>query len=47
MKVALKGNQIVGEVDFKEPLRNNKEKNIEKAKKWAKDIIAKISAVKI
>ena len=39
MKEALKDNQILGEIDFKEPLKNNPGANVQKAKKWAEDII--------
>jgi flavodoxin len=39
MKDALKGNQILGEIDFKEPLKNDTGANIEKAKTWAENII--------
>jgi len=39
MKEALKGNQILREIDFKDPLKNNTAVNIQKAKKWAEDII--------
>lgn len=39
MKEALKNNQILGEIDFKDPLKNNPDANIEKAKKWAENII--------
>jgi flavodoxin len=34
-----KDNEILGEISFKEPLTNEKEKNEEVAKKWALDII--------
>ncbi|WP_028856257.1 flavodoxin family protein [Psychrilyobacter atlanticus] len=39
MNDALKDNQILGEIDFQDPLKNNTDKNIEKAKKWAEKII--------
>lgn len=39
MKDALKDNQILGEVDFQDPLKNNTDENIKKAKKWAEKII--------
>ncbi|MFH1283651.1 MAG: flavodoxin [bacterium] len=38
MKEALPDNQFLGEIDFLEPIKNNKEDSIQKAKKWAKDI---------
>lgn len=37
MKTALKDSQVLGEIDFKEPLKNNTEANIEKAKNWAEN----------
>ncbi|MCL0073763.1 flavodoxin, partial [Dehalococcoidia bacterium] len=39
MKAALRGNQILGEIDFREPLKGNTETNIQRAKKWAEDIM--------
>lgn len=39
MKEALKDNQILGEIDFQDPLKNNTDENIEKVKKWAKNIM--------
>ncbi|MDD4202448.1 MAG: flavodoxin [Candidatus Omnitrophica bacterium] len=39
MKEVLTGNQILGEIDFKEPLKNNPTKNSEKAEHWAENII--------
>jgi len=39
MKESLKNNQILGEIDFQDPLKNNTDANIEKAKKWAENII--------
>ena len=36
MKGALKGNEISGEIDFRDPLKNNPGVNIQKAKDWAK-----------
>jgi flavodoxin len=43
MKDKLSGNEIVGEIDFKEPLRCNKDTNSEQAKAWAKEILNRIS----
>jgi len=40
MKEALKNNQILGEIDFQDPLINNTEISIQKAKEWAENIIA-------
>ena len=37
----LRGNQILGEIGFKEPLKKDKEQNIQNAKDWAKTIINK------
>ncbi|MDO9399835.1 MAG: flavodoxin [bacterium] len=37
MKKALENNQILGEIDFQEPLKNNTDANIQRANKWAED----------
>lgn len=34
MKEQLKGNELIGEVDFIDPARRDKEKNIQKTKQW-------------
>ncbi|MBA2123395.1 flavodoxin [bacterium Unc6] len=39
MKKALGNNQILGEIDFQDPLKNNTDANIQRAKKWAENII--------
>lgn len=39
MKKNLGNNQILGEIDFKDPLKNNTDVHIQKAIKWAKDMI--------
>ncbi len=39
MKGKLAGNEILGEIDFSQPLIKGKEKDQEKIKKWAKEII--------
>ncbi len=39
MEEILKGNKIVGKIDFQEPLKKNTDANIKKAKKWAENII--------
>jgi len=39
MKDALKGNQILGEIDFRDPLKKDTEINTQKAEDWAKNII--------
>lgn len=39
MEDALRDNQILGKIDFQDPLRNNTDINIDKAKKWAENII--------
>lgn len=31
-------NKYLGQIDFKDPLKNNKDKDLEEAKKWAKNI---------
>ncbi len=38
MQKALEGNQILGEIDFRDPLKKNTDTNIQRAKEWAKDI---------
>ena len=40
MRKALKDQHILGEIDFIDPLTRNSAANIEKAKKWARDILA-------
>lgn len=42
MKSELEGNDFVGEIEFKNLLKNDTEKNIEKAKKWAEDVCKKL-----
>lgn len=39
MKKRLSGNDFVGEIDFFEPLKRDKEGNISKIKQWARNII--------
>ncbi len=39
MKEQLTGNNIVGEIDFMDPLIHNKEDNARKAKEWARKIV--------
>ena len=39
MKVFLIGNTILGETDFEEPLKNDKEYNSNRAREWAKEIL--------
>ena len=39
MKAFLNGDIILGEKDFEEPLKNNKENSSNKAIQWAKDIL--------
>ena len=39
MKKVLKNNQILGEIDFRDPIKRETEKNIKKAKDWAGNII--------
>lgn len=41
MKEALQGNEFIGEIDFIEPLKKNKENDGEKARQWTKEIIEK------
>ncbi len=35
MKKSLKNNQIIGEIDFQDPLKHNTDVNLENARKWA------------
>ncbi|MFC0904698.1 flavodoxin family protein [Clostridium sp. MT-14] len=42
MKSELQGNEFLGEIEFKNPLKNDTEKNIEKAKKWAEDVCKRL-----
>ena len=39
MKLPVKDNEIMGEIDFFDPKKHNTEKNIQKAKLWAEGII--------
>jgi Flavodoxins len=39
MKKHLEGNEFLGEIEFRDPLKNDTEKNIEVVKNWAKKII--------
>ena len=39
MKEHVIGNDIIGEIDFREPLKNNATQAAEKAQQWAKEII--------
>lgn len=41
MRSALEGNEILGEMDFLEPLKS-KEESAAKAKKWAREIVGKL-----
>lgn len=41
MRKALSGNEIIGEIDFFEPLKNNKEASAKKAEQWVKKILSK------
>jgi len=45
MKGDLAGNEIVGEVDFIEPLTRNQKENAAKARKWARDIDGDLTGV--
>ncbi|CAB1245582.1 Flavodoxin [Clostridiaceae bacterium BL-3] len=42
MKSELQGNEFLGEIEFKNPLKNDPEKNVEKAKKWAEDVCKRL-----
>ena len=39
MKEKLAGNEFIGEIDFIDPARRNKEQNAEKAKAWAQKVL--------
>lgn len=39
MKEALKDNEFLGEIDFRDPLKRNKDANLLKAEAWAKNIM--------
>lgn len=39
MKKALKGNQILSEIDFHDPLKKNTDMQIQRAREWAENII--------
>ena len=41
MKEMLEGNEFLGEIEFLEPLKNDKEKNIGLAEKWAGEMLSK------
>jgi len=42
MREALKGNEFIGEVDFKDPLKHDTEQDIRKAENWVRNILAEI-----
>jgi flavodoxin len=44
LKTALEGNEFVGEIDFRDPLRVKTELNLKRAKEWAKEIISNSEA---
>ena len=39
MKRALKGNQILSEIDFHNPFKKNTDTHIQRAREWAENII--------
>ena len=41
MKTYLEGNEILGDIEFIEPLKNDTELHVKNAKTWVKDIIKK------
>jgi flavodoxin len=43
MKKKLAGNEIIGELDLREPLKQGKEESAKTVKNWAKELVAKIS----
>ncbi|MBD3189280.1 MAG: flavodoxin [Candidatus Heimdallarchaeota archaeon] len=42
LRKALKGNKIIAEIGFKDPLKHDKEKDRQKAQNWAKENLAKL-----
>lgn len=38
LKKELKGNKIIGEIEYTDPLKNNKEENIQKTINWIKNL---------
>ncbi|MHC6179990.1 flavodoxin family protein [Clostridium sp. JNZ X4-2] len=42
MKSELGKNEFLGEIEFKNPLKNDTKKNVEKAQKWAEDVCKKL-----
>ena len=38
LKKELKGNKIIGEIEYTNPLKNNKEENIQKTLNWIKNL---------
>ncbi len=42
MKKKLKGNEIIGEIDFSQPLIKAKEEDAKTVRKWAKELVSKI-----
>ena len=43
-KKALKGNEFLGEIEFKEPLKNDPNGAKEKAQRWAQEILGKVKS---
>lgn len=39
MKKALPGNEIIGEIDFQDPLKKNKSQSEQQAKEWARSLL--------
>ncbi|SET16226.1 Flavodoxin [Natronincola peptidivorans] len=39
MEAVLQSNEVIGKIEFLDPLKKNKEKNAEKAEEWAKTIV--------
>jgi len=38
MKAALEGNEIVSEIDFRDPKKKNTDEQLQKAEEWAKEL---------
>ncbi len=41
LKTAIEGNEIVGEIDFRDPLRIKTDESVKRARKWAEEIAGK------
>ncbi len=46
MKEQLTGNEIIGAIDFLEPLKKKREESVKRAREWVEEILAKIEKSK-